>query len=135
MNYALVQDDQIVSTRLPIVGTLPDGSQVSGFDKLDPETLLEAGWFPIQDPGPPPFDLATQGVTERFEIVEGRVIIHYDVYDLPPALPSAEPEIDVFERIASLEAEVKGMKERAAAADVSNPDATRVRDAIVGPPR
>ncbi len=51
---------KFVGFDLPTTGTLPDGSQVSGFDKLDPETLKIAGWIPIEDAGPPNHDHDTK---------------------------------------------------------------------------
>lgn len=44
----------------------------------------------------------------------------------------AEPAVTQEERIAALETELRGMKERAAATSVSNSDAAKVRDAITG---
>lgn len=53
------------------------------------------------------------------------------------ALAAAEAEADApptpEERIAALEVEVRGIRERAAAADVAGEDARKVRDAVAGP--
>jgi hypothetical protein len=52
--------------------------------------------------------------------------------------PLSTPESEVLtspasERLAALETEVRGMQDRAAATAVTNADAVKVRDAIVGP--
>lgn len=90
MNYALVEDGQVVSTNLPRIGTLPNGSKVSGFDKLDAETLKSAGWLPVVDDGPPEYDSDVEGVTRLLEVGEDEVNVVYTVYELPP-VPPLEP--------------------------------------------
>lgn len=60
--------------------------------------------------------------------VEGAVACHMD-RDAPERGQSDS------ERIAVLEAEVRGIRERAAAATITNADARAVRDAVVGPNR
>ncbi len=89
--YAQVQDGEVVGFDLPTTGTLPDGSQVSGFDKLDPETLKTAGWIPIEDAGPPNHDHDTKEVERTFKIKEDKVIAVYTVSDLPLPEPTLEP--------------------------------------------
>lgn len=51
-----------------------------------------------------------------------------DAHDGTPEPPSLSTE----DRIAALEEDIRGMKERVAAEDVTNVDAIKVRDAIVG---
>lgn len=55
---------------LPKAVVLPDGRSISGFDKLDGESLIEAGWIPATDPGPPAHDENTQRVSPSGWAVE-----------------------------------------------------------------
>ncbi len=103
--YAQVQDGEVVGFDLPTTGTLPDGSQVSGFDKLDPETLKIAGWIPIEDAGPPNHDHDTKKVERTFKIKEDKVIAVYTVSELPlpePTLESVASLQDQFNELINI---------------------------------
>jgi hypothetical protein len=134
--FALVEDCELVSMHLPRTGELPDGRKVSGFDKLDEETLKSAGWLPVEQTVPPMYDSGTQILEQSFEVVSDKVVVVYSVVDVPTSdteteVPQGETVID---RLEKLEAEVKGMKDRASAASVtSGTDAAKIRDAIVNP--
>lgn len=82
MDYALVEDGVVVSTQLPSSGALPDGSQVSGFDKLDADTLRTIGWIPIDDNGPPEYDSETQWVERALEVDGDSVTAVYTTHDI-----------------------------------------------------
>lgn len=102
MDYALVEKNQIVATEIPEVGVLPDGRQVSGFDKLDPEVLKPLGWLPVQDSGHPEIDPMTKRLDRKLELKAGVVTAVYTVVDLPtPAPPMASPQ-DQIDAITAL---------------------------------
>ncbi len=44
-----IEGGQIIKYNLPKVGTLKDGSTVSGYHLLDEETLKQEGWLPLED--------------------------------------------------------------------------------------
>lgn len=103
MNYALIQDGQIVNTVLPETGFLLDGRAVSGFNKLDSETLRELGWIPIEDAGPPEYDPETQRVEQTLVVGAETVIALYTVIDIPEPDPVPDPGPTLEERITALE--------------------------------
>lgn len=103
MNYALVEDGEIVDMSLPDTGFLPDGSAVSGFNKLDPETLRECGWIPIEDAGPPEYDSETQQVQMSYIVGAETVIAVYTVVDIPEPDSVPDPGPTLEERITTLE--------------------------------
>lgn len=102
MSYALIEDGNIVSVGLPTVGTLPDGSQVSGFDKLEPEILNEMGYVPIEDLGQPLHDPATQTIEREYEVSEEKVTVVYTVQDKPEPEPEPEPVASTQEQLDAL---------------------------------
>ncbi len=85
--YVQIKDGEPVAFELPSIGILPDGRQVSGFDKLDSDTLKTAGWVLVEDPGPPEYDSSKKVVERTLKMSGGKVIAIYTVSDLP------EPEI------------------------------------------
>lgn len=94
MNFAKVEDGEVTSTSLPESGSLPDGSMVSGFDKLDADTLATAGWLPIEDNGSPFYNTETQTVTRTLEVQGNQVVAVYEITDLPPP-PDPEPDPEI----------------------------------------
>ncbi len=86
MTYALVKNGAVVQVGLPETGVLADGRLVSGFDRLDAETLAAEGWLPLLD-GRPEYDPARTFLAAPEYSVEGlRVVSRYTVTPLPPAL-------------------------------------------------
>lgn len=104
MRYAFVEDGEITDTDLPDVGTLPDGRQVSGFDKLDPETLKEAGWHQVEDPGFPEDVSEDQTVQQTVVLQDNKPVIVYEIIDNPPV------ETTVEERLSNLERRVEALE-------------------------
>ena len=78
-----VVDGEVVKDALPKVGTLEDGSTVSGYHLLDEEVLLDEGWLPLED-NPPEYDMETQYlVQDGYEILEDKVIKKYRIKEIP----------------------------------------------------
>lgn len=102
MSYALIEDGNIVSVGLPTVGTLPDGSQVSGFDKLEPEILSEMGYVPIEDLGRPTHDPETQIIELEYQVSDDKVTVVYTVQDKPEPEPEPEPVASTQEQLDAL---------------------------------
>ena len=96
-----VINGEITQYSLPKVGTLKDGSTVSGYHLLDEEILLEEGWLPLED-SPPECDTETQYlVDDGYEILEDKVIKKYNIVDIPEPQPN---EVEVLNnKIAELE--------------------------------
>lgn len=107
MTYALIEDGNIVSVGLPQIGTLPDGSQVSGFDKLEPEVLSEMGYVPIEDLGPPGHDVNTQVVEQGYEVLDDKVRVVYTVQEKPEPEPEPEPVASTQEQLDALIAKLE----------------------------
>lgn len=111
MTYAKVEDGEIVAFGLPSVGTLPDGSQVSGFDKLSDDELKEAGWVPVEEPAMPKHDKETQQIqASEYVIEDGKVTRTLSVVNKPPEDPQEAPKASLEDRISALEAFVEGLK-------------------------
>lgn len=95
MEYALVENGLVVNTNIPEVETLPDGSQVSGFDKLPPEDLKKLGWLPIQEVSAPAHDSNTQIVIDDgLKVVGDKVVRQWRVDVIPPSPPTIEDKFD-----------------------------------------
>lgn len=77
--YIQIKDGEPVAYELPSIGTLPDGRKVSGFDKLDSDTLKTVGWLPFEDAGPPEHDSTTKGVDRTLNISKDKVIVVYTI--------------------------------------------------------
>lgn len=127
MTYALVKDGKVVSTVLPEIGELPDGAQVSGFDKLDEETLKTAGWYPVQDAGYPDFDPETQTIERTYTISGETVIAHYVVQMLPEPVPPEPEQASVQEQLNALSAIL------VAKGTISQAEASKLREKPVTP--
>lgn len=82
MKLVQVENGQIVKYTLPKVGTLKDGSTVSGYDTLmlsNPDLAKEEGWLPLIDEKPE-YDPEVESLTIReYEILEDKVIVKYDI--------------------------------------------------------
>jgi len=82
MKMIQVINGKIKQYQLPKVGTLKDGSTVSGYHLLDEETLLDEGWLPLEDI-PPEYDEETQYLTnDGYEILKDKVIKKYKIEDI-----------------------------------------------------
>jgi len=103
MQYAKIENGRVVSTNLPKVGILRDGSTVSGYDLLNPTILKNEGWLPLTE-DKPIFDGATQYLTfDQYVISTGSVVARYKVVDI--VVPEPAPYTPTNEeRIAALEA-------------------------------
>ena len=94
-----VINGEIKQYSLPKVGTLSDGSTVSGYHLLDEETLKEEGWLPLEDT-PPIYDEETHySIFDGYEILENKVIKKYKV----EIIPEPEEYISLEEQILELQ--------------------------------
>ncbi|MFA9432897.1 MULTISPECIES: hypothetical protein [unclassified Egicoccus] len=75
-------------------------------------------------------ELVQQALTHQIIVQDGQLVIGYPHPEPDPVEPEPDP---VMERLEALEVEVRGIRERAAAANVANADAKAVRDAVAGP--
>ena len=92
-----VIEGKIKQYSLPKVGTLKDGSTVSGYHLLDEETLKEEGWLPLED-NPPEYDEETQYLAnDGYEILEEKVIKKYRIEDIPEVVEPRDLEVEVEE--------------------------------------
>lgn len=91
-----VINGEIAQYNLSKVGTLKDGSTVSGYHLLDEETLKQEGWLPLED-NPPEYDAETQYlIHDGYEILEDKVIKKYRIEDIPEPITPEPSEIDVL---------------------------------------
>ena len=91
-----VIDGEIKQYRLPKVGTLKDGSTISGYHLLDEETLALEGWLPLEDIQPE-YDIETQYlVPSGYEILEDKVIKQYQIKELSELPISRDEQIDAI---------------------------------------
>lgn len=92
-----VIDGEIKQHSLPRVGTLKDGSTVSGYHLLDEEILLDEGWLPLEDVKPE-YDVETQYlVQDGYEILEDKVIKKYRIEEIPEREDPRDLEAEVEE--------------------------------------
>lgn len=91
-----VINGEIKQYRLPKVGTLKDGSTVSGYHLLDEEILLDEGWLPLEDIQPE-YDNETQYLAfDGYEILEDKVIKKYKIENIPEPEEPIPSEIDLL---------------------------------------
>ena len=91
-----IEGGQIIRFNLPKVGTLKDGSTVSGYHLLNEEILLDEGWLPLED-SPPEYDEETEYLAnDGYEILEDKVIKKYKVENIPEPTPPEPSEIDIL---------------------------------------
>lgn len=89
--FVKVVANEIVETEIPESGVLPDGRQVSAFDKLPDAALKSLGWVPVADPGPPVVNEETQVVEQELVVAPtGDVAAVYTVVELPPSPDPAD---------------------------------------------
>lgn len=92
-----VINEGIIKYSLPKVGTLKDGSTVSGYHLLDEDTLREEGWLPLED-NPPEYNPETQYlVNDGYEIFEDKVIKKYRIEKIPEREEPRDLEAEVEE--------------------------------------
>lgn len=110
MKMIQVINREIIQYKLPITGTLKDGSTVSGYHLLDEEILKDEGWSPLEDIQPE-YDVETQYlINDGYEILEDKVIKKYKVEDIPEQIEPEPSEIDVLNnRISELELTIDTM--------------------------
>jgi len=95
MQYAKVENGQVVSTNLPKVGKLRDGRSVSGYDLLGEEVLKSEGWLPLEE-NIPTYNNETQYLQHNGYAIEvNRVVSNYIVVDIP--IPEPQPYIPTIE--------------------------------------
>lgn len=99
-----LENGDIVSFNLPSVGTLKDGSTVSGYHLLDEEILKQEGWLPLEDIVPE-YNIDTQYlIQDGYEILQDKVIKKYKVENIPIAEPTTEEYlVDLDFRLSTLE--------------------------------
>ena len=92
-----VINGEIKQYSLPKVGTLKDGSTVSGYHLLDEEILLEEGWLPLEDIQPE-YDEETQYlVQDGYKILEDKVIKKYRIEEIPEREEPRDLEVEIEE--------------------------------------
>ncbi|HYE80888.1 MAG TPA: hypothetical protein VEG39_01840 [Clostridia bacterium] len=125
MNYAKVENGQVVQVGLPKVGILTQGENagctVSGYDKLDEATLLAEGWLPVFD-NPPEYDPETQYLEHAgYTIVGAEILAEYNVKqrEYTPAPPTPEEKIaDLEAQLAATNADMQALMEYLASTGV-----------------
>jgi hypothetical protein len=91
-----IESGQIKRFNLPKVGTLKDGSTVSGYHLLDEETLKDEGWLPLEDIQPE-YNVETQYLAnDGYEILEDKVIKKYRIEEIPELQEPEPSEIDLL---------------------------------------
>ncbi|CAK7084082.1 hypothetical protein [Tissierella sp.] len=112
-----VKNGEITQYGLPKVGTLKDGSTVSGYDLLmlsDPELAREEGWLPLEDIQPIYNEDTQYIINDGFEILEDKVMVKYRIVEIPEPeiideyvddekVAMAEAIIDLESRLSALE--------------------------------
>ena len=92
-----VIDNEIKQYNLPKVGTLKDGSTVSGYHLLDIEILKDEDWLPLED-NPPEYDEETQYLAnDGYEILEDKVIKKYRIEDIAEEIEPRDLESEIGE--------------------------------------
>jgi hypothetical protein len=120
--HALIVDGQVVQVGLPKVGTLPDGSTVSGFELLDDATLATAGWFPVLETAPPAYNEATHQLDTSIEAVDGQPVTVHTITPLPPDPDKAlKDNIRAAGTLAQLKAALLGEDPAAVATVAARP--------------
>ncbi len=97
MKMVQIVEGEIIQYSIPKVGTLKDGSTVSGYHLLDEETLKDEGWLPLED-NPPDYDEETQYlVNDGYEILDDKVIKKYRIVEIPEKEEPRDLEAEVEE--------------------------------------
>lgn len=92
-----VINGEIQQYNLPKVGTLKDGSTVSGYHLLDEEILLDEGWLPLEDIQPEHDEETQYLVNDGYEILEDKVIKKYRIEEIPEEEEPRDLEAEVEE--------------------------------------
>ena len=91
-----VINGEIKQYSLPKVGTLKNGSTVSGYHLLDEEILLDEGWLPLEDIKPE-YDEETEIVVATgYDIQANKVVRLYEVKPMP--VQEEYPDIKAMEQ-------------------------------------
>ena len=107
MNYAKVENGQVVQVGLPSTGTLKDGSTVSGYNFLPENILLAEGWLPLVD-NMPEYNPETEYLEHAgYTVGETEVTVNYNVRQQEPVIPIPTME----ERLESAEAAILALME------------------------
>ena len=81
MNYAKVENGQVIQIGLPLTGTLKDGSTVSGYNFLPESVLIAEGWLPLVD-NRPEYNPETQYLVSRPPtILKDHIIANYEIQE------------------------------------------------------
>jgi hypothetical protein len=112
MEYARIREGKI-TIGIPKIGTLKDGSTVSGYNLLDYSVLKEEGWLPYEDIKPD-YDPATHYLENAGHVVDTeKIAVRYLVKLLPPQPEPAPPqpsELDVLkQQVANLQVQVDAL--------------------------
>ena len=92
-----VINGEIKQYSLPKVGTLKDGSTVSGYHLLDEKILKDEGWLLLED-NPPEYDEETQYlISDGYEILEDKVIKKYRIEEIPEREEPRDLEVEIEE--------------------------------------
>ena len=115
MNYAKVENDQVIEVGLPETGILKDGSTVSGYNLLDEETLKSEGWLPIEE-NKPSYNTETQYLQfADYTIQADKVIANYEIRNIEISIvdePIDEEKIAMAEAIIDLETRLRELEGR-----------------------
>jgi hypothetical protein len=85
--WAKVENEQVVSTRLPRQDKLADGRYVSNYHLLPESTLLSEGWLPGIN-SKPSYDPETEGLQgPSYDIQAEQVVANYTAIPKPEPLP------------------------------------------------
>lgn len=82
--WVKVENNEVIQWGLAETGFLKDGSGVSGYNKLDEETLISEGWMPYIDTRPEYNPETEEVVSNGYVIGETEVVANYIVIALEP---------------------------------------------------
>ena len=107
MNYAKVENGQVIQVGLAETGTLKDGSTVSGYNLLDEGILKAEGWLPLSE-NKPEYNAETEYLEfVDYTVGENEVIANYTVKQKEPVIPIPTLE----ERLESAESAILALME------------------------
>lgn len=101
MDYAKVENNQVVQIGLPSTGILKDGSTVSGYNLLDTEILRNEGWLPYEENKPDYNEITQYLEFVCYTILADKVVANYIAKDI--AVQIVDEPID-DEKVAMAEA-------------------------------
>ena len=113
MQYAKIENNQVVQIGLPKTGTLKDGSTVSAYHLLPEDILRDEGWLPLEENKPEYNELTQYLEFDEYVITDEKVIANYivrekeiEIVDEPVSdelVAMAEAIIDFDNRLKVLE--------------------------------